>query len=262
MNCLSLRVAAIAKTCVTAVGIALLATAPTNAKDMPNKTILDGVWLGVPPAGAQGLGAWPRDKMTPAAKKAAAEFRAQYGNDAPESGSYCVHTGMPSFMTSYAGYPIEIITGKDRISMTTETGTFRRIFTDGRKAPTDRPTTSVGYSIGHWEGDVLVIETTSLAERVDSRQISDQARIVERLYLIDDKGENRGGIAAGMVTDKHGKMLVDDITVYDPKFYTEPLKFTGNFRHAPDDSVLEYDCGREFWEAALEEHASKMKKNK
>jgi hypothetical protein len=247
-------------TALLALGLGTTTAQTPTKKSAAPKYILDGVWLGVPPPGASGLGAWPRDKMTEAAKKAAAEFRNQYGNDAPEAGSYCVHTGMPSFMMSYAGYPIEIVTGQKQISMTTETGTFRRIFTDGRKAPTDRPPTSVGYSVAHWEGDVLVIETTSLSERVDSRQMSDQARIVERLYLVDDKGDNRGGIAEGMKTEKGGKMLVDEITLYDPKFYTEPLKFVGNFRRAPDDSVLEYDCGKEFWQAALEEHAKKRKK--
>ena len=226
------------------------------------KAILDGVWLGVAPLrGVNRTGSiWPVDKMTPAARQAVAAFREQYGADAPEAGLYCVHTGMPSFMTGFAGYPIEILTGQKQINMSVETGSFRRIFMDGRKAPTDRPPTSTGYSIGHWEGDVLVVETTLLAERVDSRQISDQARIVERLYLVDDKGEARAGIAATMVTERHGKMLVDDIVVYDPKFYTEPLTFTANFRRAPDDSVLEYDCGREFWEAALAEHTKKRGK--
>ena len=47
-----------------------------------------------------------------------------------------------------------------------------------------------------------------------------------------------------MQVDRHGKMLVAEITLTDPKFYVEPIKFTSNFRRAPDTAVLEYDCAR------------------
>lgn len=220
-----------------------------------NKPNLDGVWIGVTVAGRTGP-AWPTEKLTPTAKQAIDAFEQMYGPDVPEAGSYCVHSGMPSMMTSSAGYPIEIISNGKQINMSVETGSFRRIFLDGRAFPTDRPPTASGYSIGRWEGEVLVVETRGLAERVDSRFISDEARIIERIYLKDDTGERTGGFSDLMETERGGKVLVDEITVIDPKFYVEPIKFVANFRRAPDSSVLEYDCGREFWEAALEEKAA------
>jgi hypothetical protein len=227
---------------------ALLMLAPALAADKARPQIA-GVWLGVSAFGA-GL---PANKLTPAGKQAAAAFQAMYGPDVPEAGSYCVHGGMPLMMTASAGYPLEIISNGKQINIGVETGSTRRIFMDGRAHPTDRPPTAVGHSVGRWEGDVLVVETKLLAERVDSRIISDEARIVERIYLKDDKGERRTSFAENMEIDRKGKMLVDEITVIDPKFYTEPLKIVGEFRRAPDTAVLEYDCGREFWEAALEE---------
>jgi len=228
----------------------LLSSAATPAKAKPD---IDGVWLGISIGGAAGP-AWPGlDKFTPAGRQAVEEFSKTYGPEVPEAGNYCVHAGLPAMMTSAAGYPLEIMTGKKQINMLVETGAFRRIFMDGRPLPTDRPPTSAGFSVGRWEGDVLVIETNSLAERLDARQVSDQARVVERIYLIDDKGEKRGGIAANMATQMHGKMLIDEITLTDPKFYTEPLKFVANFRRAPDTAILEYDCGKEFFDAALEQ---------
>jgi hypothetical protein len=234
----------------------LVLTVPSAGAETKAKPDIDGVWLGVPSGSSLGPGL-PTDKLTPAAKQAAADFLATYGPDIPEAGSYCVHSGMPLFMTSAAGYPIEILSGKNQINITVETGSFRRIFMDGRPHPTDRPPTATGHSVGHWEGDVLVVETTGLLERVDSRLISDEARIIERIYLKNDTGERRAGIAETMQIERNGKMLVDEITVIDPKFYTEPVKMTGQFRRAPDAAVLEYDCGREFWEAALEERLLK-----
>jgi hypothetical protein len=235
-----------------ATGVAALAmvasTAPAADKARPE---IDGVWLGV--SGTVGVGGMPASKLTPAGKQAAAEFQATYGPDVPEAGSYCVHSGMPSMMTASAGYPLEIISNGKQINIGVETGSTRRIFMDGRPHPEDRPHTSVGHSVGRWEGDVLVIETKLLAERVDSRIISDEARIVERIYLKDDTGERRRSFAENMEIQRNGKMLVDEITVIDPKFYVEPIKLVGEFRRAPDTAVLEYDCGREFWEAALEQ---------
>lgn len=232
-----------------AAGVAalLVVATPTRAADR-GKPEIDGVWLGISPFGA-GL---PASKLTPAGKQAAADFQATYGPDVPEAGSFCVHGGMPSMMTASAGYPLEIISNGKQINMSVETGSSRRIFMDGRPHPKDRPPTASGHSVGRWEGDVLVVETTLLAERVDSRIISDEARIIERIYLKDDKGERRTAFAENMQMERGGKLLVDEITVIDPKFYTEPLKLVGEFRRAPDTSVLEYDCGREFWEAALE----------
>jgi hypothetical protein len=216
---------------------------------------IDGVWLGVASGAGAGAGAaWPQDKFTPEARQLIEGFQKSYGPDVPEAGNFCVHTGMPAMMTSFAGYPVEIMTSKSgkQMNMLVETGSFRRIFLDGRPLPTDVPPTASGFSVGRWEGNVLVIETNSLAQRLDARQVSDQARIVERLYLVDDKGEKRGGIAETMQVDRRGKMLVAELTLIDPKFYVEPIKFTSNFRRAPDTAVLEYDCGKEFYEAALE----------
>lgn len=219
---------------------------------------IDGVWLGVATGGGAGA-PWPQDKFTPEARQLIDGFKKTYGPDVPEAGNFCVHTGMPAMMTNFAGYPVEIMTGKSgkQMNMLVETGAFRRIFLDGRPLPTDVPPTASGFSVGHWEGNVLVIETNSLAKRLDARQVSDQARIVERLYLVDDKGEKRSGIAETMQVDRHGKMLIAEITLTDPKFYVEPIKFTSNFRRAPDTAVLEYDCGKEFYDAALEAKTGK-----
>jgi hypothetical protein len=251
-----------ARRLLTAGVATLLAMAAPAMGSESKKPDIQGVWVSISPFGV-GL---PASKLTPAGKKATAEFKETYGPDAPEAGAYCVHSGMPWMMLSSAGYPLEIIGNDKQINISVETGSIRRIFLDGRPHPTDRPPSSSGHSVGRWEGDVLVVETTLLAERVDGRTISDEARIIERIYLKDDTGERRAAFAENfseeMGLKRDGKMLVDEITVIDPKFYVEPIKIVGEFRRAPDTAVLEYDCGREFWEAALEQKLEEMKQQR
>ena len=67
---------------------------------------------------------------------------------------------------------------------------YRLIYTDGRgHLPDDAPHTKMGDSIGHWEGDELVIDTTHLAPSTitnNGLDHSDQAHMVERYRLAED----------------------------------------------------------------------------
>lgn len=67
---------------------------------------------------------------------------------------------------------------------------YRLIYTDGRgHLPEDAPHTKMGDSIGHWEGDELVIDTTHLAPSTitnNGLNHSDKAHMVERYRLADD----------------------------------------------------------------------------
>jgi hypothetical protein len=85
----------------------------------------------------------------------------------------------------------------------------RRIWMDGRTAADTTPDTSLGFSVGRWEGDTLVIETTHLsAAWLDGSGLPMKGagtRIVERWDVADDR------------------LSIDrTMTIYDP-YYTEPL---------------------------------------
>ena len=64
----------------------------------------------------------------------------------------------------------------------------RRIYTDGR-AHTDDPDVSyAGESIGHWEGETLVVDTTAITHKAELRagvKTSGQAHVTERIHLKD-----------------------------------------------------------------------------
>ena len=84
---------------------------------------------------------------------------------------------------------------------------YRQIYTDGRTLPVDPQPSWNGYSIGHWEGQTLVVETIGLSKDVwldiSGSPISENARLTERLRRPD-----------------YGHFDVE-VTVDDPKTYTK-----------------------------------------
>lgn len=120
----------------------------------------------------------------------------------------CRPLGLPRMFG--APYPMEIVDAGDHyLFIYVEHNTPRKIWMDGRKAPSDTPESSLGFSVGHWEGNVLVIETTHLAPGwLDGSGLpmsGPGTRTVERYVLSADK----------LAIDR-------TMTIYDP-YYTQPL---------------------------------------
>lgn len=85
---------------------------------------------------------------------------------------------------------------------------IRRIWFDLEKHSSDRDHDIMGESIATWDGSTLVVDTRNLSESVlthNSEPISDEARIIERLWLNDD-GD-----------------LVMEATLHDSKYYERPV---------------------------------------
>jgi len=157
-------------------------------------------------------------------------------------GGFCLGTGMPGAMLGSGGYPMEWIQRPEQITVIYEAHTeLRRIYMDGRKIdPNDIIPSRDGFSVGRWEGDTLVVETSHLKEQIDqSMAHSDQAKIVERYR---------------MSTDANGrKTLSAEMTMTDPAFYTEPVKQTKQWSAAkPNTMMITYECNEPAWEDHLE----------
>jgi hypothetical protein len=94
---------------------------------------------------------------------------------------------MPNVMR----YPfaIEFLFSPGRVTMLLEyDSTIRRIYTDGRGHSDDPDVSYAGESIGHWEGDTLVVHTTAVtssAELLPAVRTSGRATITERIHLTD-----------------------------------------------------------------------------
>ena len=108
-------------------------------------------------------------------------------------------------------------------------GEYRQIFTDGRRSPDNDPQPWWnGYSVGRWEGDTLVVETTHLRDGgwLDpaGNPLTDAAKITERFRR-----------------PSYGRMEID-ITFDDPRAYLKPFTVRWNQRLTPDDELIEFVC--------------------
>jgi len=107
-------------------------------------------------------------------------------------------------------------------------GAERMIHMHGAAPATDEPHTNLGYSVGRWEGDTLVIETTHLTGGVvftnRGYPLSSQTRLTER-YTRDTESD-----------------LHMELTVEDPVNYTEPFKLGREWIWSPDDQIIPWNC--------------------
>jgi hypothetical protein len=195
-----------------------------------------------------GRGGGPPPPFTDEAKKKVAAYRAMVTPTGDTPGGYCLGTGMPGSMLGSGGYPMEIHQRPEQIIIVYEAHSeIRRVYLGNRIVPeADRIPGRNGHSSGRWEGETLVVETTHLVEQVDQQYAhSNQAKIVERYRLTI--GPN--GV----------KVLVNEMTLTDPVFYTQPVKVEKRWQQVPNGHLLPYECAEEGWHKRLEELEKKAK---
>src|SRR5690606_20792093 len=116
--------------------------------------------------------------------------------------------------------------------------------------------TSVGHSIGTWEGETLVIDTALLEEwPLRPWPRSDATRIVERVRLtkLADVDARPTGFVASVEAPVNDDVLVFDITVTDPSLYDGPQRRIAYYQRMSDSATLEYACSKGLWLEQLEE---------
>jgi hypothetical protein len=134
------------------------------------------------------------------------------------------------------GVPFKIVTTPAVTIMLLEgpypMSTFRQIFTDGRRLPPDPQPTWLGYSVGRWEGDALVVDTSGFNDRgwLDTMKAlpqSEALHVIERFRRLDV-----------------GHLEVR-ITIDDPKVYTSSWSATMIANLLPDTDLIEAVCENE-----------------
>ena len=187
-------------------------------------------------------------------------FVAKYDVVTYEANGNCVEPGMPTVMWGIGGAAMEIVQQPERITLLSELANqSRRIYLDGREFPEDFPTQRVGYSIGHWEGETLVIETRLVTEWHAPRwPHSDQFHVVERWSL-----ENAADIEiVGLRRDRPppeiaGLVLVNEMTMNDPVFYAgKDEVVTVVYRRQENGEMFEDNCSEGIWMERLEAAAA------
>src|SRR5438270_6003882 len=83
------------------------------------------------------------------------------GKEDPQA--YCVLSGVPR--EHVVPYPFKILNTKGMIVILYEAlHSYRQIYLDGRSLPKDPNPTWMGYSVGHWEGDTLVVNSSGFVD--------------------------------------------------------------------------------------------------
>ena len=142
-------------------------------------------------------------------------------------GLNCLPDGVPH--ADLLPEPFKIIQAPGVIVMLYEVETtFRQIFMDGRKLPVDPSPTWNGYSVGRWDGDTLVVESSGFNDQswLDARghQHSEEMKVEERFHRRD-----------------YGHLDVQ-VTVTDPRTFTQPITIRFVETLLPDTDLLEHYC--------------------
>jgi len=151
--------------------------------------------------------------------------------------SHCLPHGMPSWMLiSHNAFEVLATPGRITLLGEGDGNRMRRIYTDGRGHPEDPDPTMHGHSIGHWQGDTLVVDTTAIvpqayiaiSEAVGIPSNGDM-HIVERLHLHEPN------------------VLHDDMEITAPKVLAATWKTTRIFRRYPARhyEITEGECEQE-----------------
>ena len=202
----------------------MAAPVPRAADGKPDLT---GIWQSVRSAFnvAAGLKRGEEVPFNAAGKALFDERRANNSKDEPSA--RCLPSSIP--MRNQLATPIKFIQIPGvTVELYESRTTFRQIFTDGRPLPkVDWPAWG-GYSVGHWEGDTFVIETTGFNGKTwldqTGHPATDAMRLTER-YTRKDFG--------------HMDM---ETTIEDPKVYTKPWTIYAQYQLKVDTELLEFIC--------------------
>jgi hypothetical protein len=169
-------------------------------------------------------------KLTPEYAARLEKYRAgqQEGQNLQTDTANCDPPGMPQIMTQ--PYPVEFLFTPGKVTVAIEAySQMRRIFVDGRKHQEDPDPTYQGDSIGHWEGDTLVVDSIGFIPNsyiAPGVHHSDEMRIEEHIRRVaPDTMEIRQ-------------------TIVDPKALLEPWTVTRVYKRHADWDIKEYICNQ------------------
>jgi len=151
-------------------------------------------------------------------KRARESAAAQRGEQLANGSAQCVPYGVPTMM-SIAIYPVEFVQTAKQVTIISEA------FSEVRRVYLDRPQWKIedvapgyyGRSVGHWEGDTLVVDR--------GMPHSPQMHVTERIHMLSPD------------------ILHDQVTIDDPVVLEKPVTYTlGYKRMAPDYEMVEFVC--------------------
>ena len=177
--------------------------------------------VGPPPLNPEYLSAWEEGQ------RLAREANAR-GEPLATAATFCLPQGMPAMMGGGGPFPMEILLSPGQVTIIQEAYTqVRRIYLDTPQATLDDIEPGFyGRSVGHWEGDTLVVDTIGIKESVRYRNVphTPAMRITERIHRVEPD------------------ILWDEVTINDPEILEEPWEVTFVFNRLPGYEIMEYVC--------------------
>src|SRR5579872_4668389 len=143
--------------------------------------------------------------------------------------THCLPGGPLEILTAGGIAMYRVMQSPNMVGLLYERGIiYRQIFMDGRELPKDPNPTWMGYSVGHWDGDTLVVESAGFNDRTWLDRVghphSEDLRVTERFRRVD-----------------FGHIQFQ-ITFNDPKMLTDPLTRSIMINFAADTETLESFC--------------------
>ncbi|MGP0070384.1 MAG: hypothetical protein ACLPWF_00420 [Bryobacteraceae bacterium] len=171
------------------------------------------------------------------AKRAEEAEAAKRGEQLANPGAECIPYGVPTMM-SIAIYPVEFIQTPKQVTIISEAfSEVRRVYLDRPQAKLDDVAPGFyGRSVGHWDGDTLVVDTIGIKPTVTLRGMphSPQMHVTERIRMLSPD------------------ILHDQITIDDPVVLEKPYTYTTAYKRMPSDyEMVEFVCdnNREYVDA-------------
>ena len=146
----------------------------------------------------------------------------------------CTSWPIPQLAIVSSLYPMKFELSDDKVVIRYEFfNTVRTVFMDGRDHPTDAPRAIQGHSIGHWEDEVLVIDTRLFADHrspflFDGVPSGPGRHVIERYRLSED-----------------GTYATASYFVEDSEYLAEPLRFDLKLRYRPNFELQDNACDPE-----------------
>ena len=139
----------------------------------------------------------------------------------------CTDWNMPRLMGN--PQPMEFVRDGDNVVIKFEEGdALRTIYIDQDIHSAAADHSLMGYSVGYWEGNALVVETNRISESSHEMPVSEEISLVERFEINED-----------------GSQLHYEIIITDPVMLTESVTKTMTWNWRPEIQVNPYDCDEE-----------------
>ena len=153
---------------------------------------------------------------------------ADKGDVFASSSTQCLPGGIPAMIFG-ANYPIQILETPGQVSFLFEEQNHFRLIRLGGTHPKDVDPSYMGDSIGHWEGDTLVVDTVAFNNKTTLDQVgmphSEALHVIERYRRV----------AANKLEIR--------LTIDDPGVFSKPWEAKGSYKPAePGVYVQEYIC--------------------